>query len=176
MRIEKILSFLRSVVMPFSPPMQIVDNKNEALSELSYMFFTDTDEPTFGVNHLDVDKLDFSLESLKCIDEYLEKIRTEKEVVHDWNRIVLRAGAYVGEVIRRNDKKTVWLWVDWEAAKNLNAKLFALEYPAIGVMALLYNPESGFVFPLGKVEKYLANGSEDSVLFFAQVIMKYKPR
>jgi len=84
---------------------------------------------------------------------------------------VLRAGAYVGEVIRRNDKKTKWQWIDLETAKSLNPEFFRSMPKVIASAAILYNGKSGFVFPLAKVEKYLENGSEDSVTSLAQVML-----
>ena len=141
----------------------------QALSELSQMFYEDS--ATFGRQLLDRRKLDYSVESLKHVDEYLESIRKNKDVEATWNRTVLRAGAYVGEVIRRNDKKAQWRWVDHEGARSVEPKLFDSFGKSIATAAVLYDGKKGFSFPLAKVEKYLNNGSEDSVYFFAKVIM-----
>ncbi len=171
MRIQTLFAFLLSLIAPFASYGQSVKSQDEALSDLSRMFFEDRANPTFGIRHLDPKKLDFSVDSLKHVDEYLETIRKEKEVEKEWNRVVLRAGAYVGEVIRRNDKKTQWQWVDLDTAKSLDPKFFGSMPKVAATAAMLYNSKSGFAFPLAKVEKHLENGSEDSVYFFAQVIL-----
>jgi hypothetical protein len=41
--------------------------------------------------------------------------------------------------------------------------------------AVLWDMKGKFCFPLGKVLKYLKNGTEDSVRFFAQVIISESP-
>src|SRR5262249_34835785 len=141
-------------------------------SDLAHIFYED--DTTFGREHLDRRRLDFSVESLKHVNEYLEAIRKDKEVEKDWTRTVLRAGAYVGEVIRRNDKKVQWRWIDNEGAKQVEPKLFESFGRTVATAAVLYDGKKGFVFPLAKVEKYLNNGSEDDVYFFAKVIMSHQ--
>jgi len=171
MRIRTILSFLLALIAPFASYGQSVQNQNAALSDISRMFFEDRINPTVGIRYLNPQQLDFSVESLKHVDEYLEIIRGDKELKKEWNRVVLRAGAYVGEVIRRNDKKTKWQWIDLETAKTLNPEFFRSMPKVVASAAILYNGKSGFVFPLAKVEKYLENGSEDSVTSLAQVML-----
>ena len=171
MRIQTILAFVLSLIAPFASYGQSVKNQNAALSDLSRMFFEDRTNPTFGIRYLNPQKLDFSVESLKHVDEYLETIRKDKEVEKEWNRVVLRAGAYVGEVVRRNDKKTLWQWVDLDTAKSLDSQFFGSMPKVVASAAMLYDSKSGFAFPLAKIEKYLENGSEDSVYFFDQVML-----
>ena len=145
-----------------------------ALSDLAHIFFEDDD--TFGREHLDRRRLDFSVESLKHVNDYLEAIRKDKDVETQGvtrAKVVLRAGAYVGEVIRKNDKKVQWRWVDYEGAKQVEPKLFESFGKRIATAAVLYDGNKGFVFPLAKVEKYLNNGAEDDVYFFAKVIMSH---
>lgn len=147
-------------------------DRTAALSDLSRMFYENRAEPTFGRQHLDPRKLDYSVESLKHVDEYLEKIRRDKEVQKNWNRVVLRAGAYVGEVIRRNDKNGKWRWIDFETARSMDPRFFGTYNKSIALAAILHDEKAGFSFPLAKVEKVLDNGSADSVYFFAQVALK----
>jgi hypothetical protein len=71
-------------------------DQNEALSDLSRTFYEGGPTPTFGRELLDRKKLHFSVESLKHVDEYLEAARKNEDVEKEWNRTVLRAGAYVG--------------------------------------------------------------------------------
>jgi hypothetical protein len=166
---QSIISLFRSQVGASATDNKSVINHNEALADLSKMFFDDETNPTFGVNYLNKEKLDFSVESLKHLDDYLEFIRKAPEITKEWTRVVLRAGAYVGEVIRLNDKMTIWEWIDLDTAKSLNPNFFG-EMPHVAASsAILYNNKSSFSFPLAKIEKYLENGSEDSTHFFVQV-------
>ena len=144
-------------------------DQTPALSDLAQMFFEH--EATFGREHLDRRKLDFSVESLKHVNDYLDAIRKDKDVEKHWLRVVLRAGAYVGEVIRKNDKKVQWQWIDYEGGKQVEPKLFESFGRTVATAAVLYDGNKGFVFPLAKVEKYLNNGAEDDVHLFARVII-----
>ncbi len=146
-------------------------DQNKALSDLALMFFSDMTAPIFGVHFLNQSRLDFSIESLSHVDEYLEEIRKDKEVKQDWNRVVLRCGAYVGEVLRRNDTNTKWTWIGYDDAVRVLPKSFSSIPKSIATIAILINGKSGLTFPLAKVEKYLVNGNEDSVKFFAEVMI-----
>lgn len=158
-------------LLPLANSAQAPEDQTLALSQLAQIFFEDDD--TFGREHLDRRRLDFSVESLKHINDYLEAIRKDKDVEKDWTRVVLRAGAYVGEVIRRNDKKVQWRWIDYQGAKQVEPKLFESFGRSVATAAVLYDGNKGFVFPLAKVEKYLKNGSEDDVYLFANVMMSH---
>jgi len=144
------------------------EDQTPALSDLAQMFFED--QATFGREHLDRRRLDFSVESLRHINEYLEVIRKDRAVEKEWTRVVLCAGAYVGEVIRRNDKNVQWRWLDYEGARQVDPNLFRFLGRSVGTAAVLYDGNA-MAFPLGKVQKYLNNGAEDDVYVFAKVIM-----
>ena len=47
---------------------------NREFSDLSFMLFQDRESPTYKRELLDERKLDFSVESLKHLDEYLEAL------------------------------------------------------------------------------------------------------
>lgn len=147
---------------------QTPKDQTQALSELAVLFFKDA--ATYRGELLDLRKLDFSLESLRHINEYLGQIREDSEAKKEWNRIILRTGAYVGEVIRRNDKKVSWTWVDYDGAKLVQPQMFTSFGKSVATAAVLYDGKNGFTFPLAKVEKYLNNGPEDNLYFYAQVI------
>lgn len=171
MNIRLILSFLLILNANTTMAETPVDT-NQALSELSQLFYED--QGTLGQDTLNQNKLDFSLESLKEVNKYLEQVRSNKEIESSWNRVVLRAGAYVGEVIRKNDVKANWRWLDYESAKALEPEFFESLGMSLSSAAVLYSKEKGFTFPLAKVEKFLINGSEDDVYFFATVAIREK--
>ena len=67
-------------------------------------------------------ELNFSYDSLKIVDQYLLEVRKtdlDKLSNEQFARIVVRAGAYVGETIKRNDKSKQWNWVNFENAQKI---------------------------------------------------------
>ena len=150
--------------------------QDKALGELGEMFASPdlvADDPTPGSELLDVSRLDFSLDSLAFVDDYLAQMRKRKldEDGEDYSKLVLRCGAYVGEVILRNAQGTTFHWLDCKGAVKIN-KSIADFGESLGSAAALWDSDTGLWFPLSKVQKFLDNGREDSVQFFAEVVMK----
>jgi len=150
--------------------------QDEALSELGQMFASPelvADDPTPGSELLDTSRLDFTVESLGFVDDYLHQIRNRNldEGGDDYYKLVLRCGAYVGEVILRNAKGRTFHWLDYKGALKIN-KSIADFGEGLGSAAALWDSDSGLWFPLAKVQKFLDNGREDSVQFFAKVIIE----
>ncbi len=146
-----------------------------ALSDLGQMFASPevvADDPTPGTELLDAARLDFTVESLGLVDDYLDEMRTRHldESGDDYYKLVLRCGAYVGEVIRRNAEGRTYHWVDYKGAVRINESIADFG-ESLGGAAVLWNGEGGLTFPLAKVQKFLDNGREDSVRFFAQAIL-----
>ena len=147
-----------------------IEFKDSALNGLAMMFYMDENPATFRRDLLEVAALDFSVESLLKVDEYLLKIRKKKGIDEEWNRIVLRCGAYVGEVIKQALPEGTYHWVDYETATTIDSMVKDFGYGA-GTAAILYHSPRAFVFPLAKVEKCLEYGKADNTHFFAQSII-----
>jgi hypothetical protein len=152
------------------------DLQDQALSELGQMFASPelvADDPTPGSELLDASRLDFTVESLGFVDDYLDQMRKRKldEDGEDYSKLVLRCGAYVGEVILRNAHGKSFHWLDYKGALKMD-KSIADFGESLGSAAVLWDSDSGLWFPLAKVQKFLDNGREDSVQFFAEVVMK----
>ena len=81
----------------------------------------------------------------------------------------MRYGAYVGEVIKRNSKKK-HLWVEHKEAAKFSKMVKGFE-ESISTVGILWRDNEVMCFPLGKVCKFIENGSEDSVYFFSKVIL-----
>ena len=143
---------------------------DEEYSDLSLMFTLDEENPTFKRDLLNPKKLDFSLESLRHIDEYLEYIHKNTPDGNDFLRLVLRCGAYVGEVMRKHSNKEIH-WVSYEDAAKCSESFRKFEYTVASAGVLWHGPES-MSFPLGKVCKFIENGNEDSVYSFAKVLLE----
>jgi len=137
-------------------------------SELSVMLTQDDDNPTYLRELLDPEQLDFSLESLKHLDSYLEQLHNTPPQGHDLFRVALRCGAYIGEVMRKQAPQYHWLAYEVAAQHDDMVRKFGRSIATTGV---LWRGGKSMCFPLGKVCKFIENGSEDSVYFFAKVLL-----
>ncbi len=149
--------------------------QDQALGELGQMFASPelvTDDPTPGAELLDLSRLDFTIESLALVDDYLDEMRKRplEEGSDDYCKLVLRCGAYVGEVMLRNATHKTYHWLDYKGALKIN-EIIADFGENLGSAAVLWDSGSGLTFPLAKVQKFLDNGHEDSVQFFAQAML-----
>ncbi len=152
----------------FAEPLHI-DQINEAFGDLAHMFNHEQKDPIYKLNFLENKKLDYSYDSLKIVDQYLQEVRkTRLDQLSDeqYLRIVVRTGAYVGETIRRNDKSKQWNWVDFENAQKINPQFFNDSDKSLSYAAVLTDGQQ-FTFPLNKVMKFLNNGEEDSLYSYA---------
>jgi len=143
--------------------------EDEALLDLSQMFTDCPDRPTPGVELLDPAKMDFSVPSLALVDDFLDKVRSRQLNDKDMTILVLRCGAYVGEVLRRNSGLT-WHWLDYDEARRVDPKFAAIGEKSLGVAAVLWSGTQ-YCFPLNKVGKFLTNGREDSTRYFVHVML-----
>jgi len=144
--------------------------QDKAFEELAEMLWLDDEEPTYKREVLKPSLLDFSVRSLAQIDDYLDVVRADEVEGQVMMRVVLRAGAYVGEVVRRHSK-TEYHWVDYEQAARESRMVKDIGVH-LGTMGVLRAGPDAMCFPLGKVCKFLENGREDSVQFFAKVIIE----
>ena len=150
--------------------------QDQALSELAQMFAAPElvpDDPTPGADLLEASRLDFTVESLALVDDYLDQMRQRQLDEDAYVKVVLRCGAYVGEVVLRNAnaKGKSYHWLDFKGALKINKSLADFG-ESLGGAAILWDSASGLSFPLAKVQKFLDNGREDSVQFFAQVMIE----
>ena len=149
-------------------PLQ-VDHINETFDDLAYMFNNEQKDPIYKLDFLKNRKLDFSYNSLKIVDQYLIEIRKiglDKLSNEEFTRIVVRTGAYVGKTIRKNDKSEQWNWVDFENTQKISPEFFKDSEKSLAYAAVLTDGQQ-FTFPLNKVIKFLNNGEEDSLYFYA---------
>lgn len=120
-------------------------------------------------NLLNSSRLDYSVDSLEFINEYLDKIRLDSIDSELLNKIYLRCGSYVGEVILENTQNKESDWIYYENACKINPSLEQYG-KSLATYALLYYNKS-FYFPINKVIKYINNGREDNLRSFAVVII-----
>ena len=133
------------------------------------MFNHEQTDPIYKLDFLKNKELNFSYDSLKIVDQYLLEVRKtdlDKLSNEQFARIVVRAGAYVGETIKRNDKSKQWNWVNFENAQKINSKFYNDSEKSLSYATVLTDGQQ-FTFPLNKVIKFLNNGEEDSLYLYA---------
>jgi hypothetical protein len=150
--------------------LETVKFEDAGLEQLAEMFRHCPDDPTFRAEYLKVSLLDYSLESLNTVEEYLESIRDLPASGNDRIKCIVRAGAYVGEVIRRELPNHDTHWIAYSEALKIDAS-FSQMGEQVGNYYSLYHGERSFCFPLAKVEKRIENGRENNVHSFAKVII-----
>ena len=120
------------------------------------------------------DKLDYTLESLKFIDEWLDVLyRNESELDdREWHLAVLRGGSYIGQVIRRNSPLK-YGWVDYDDYVPSRPDLQKMiPERSTNTCALLVNERGSMTLPLNKVARFISEGPENNVAFYAKAECK----
>lgn len=149
------------------PKKVFIRNINNEMDGLSYMLTTDQTTPMLEFFQ-DIN-LDFSLASLLIVEQYLARVRGVITKQDDRGRIIFRAGAYLGQVIRRNAKST-FVWYDFKQAAMLNQHIKQFG-ECLETKAVLISGQNTVLFPLNKIKKFLENGSEDSIHYFASAVL-----
>lgn len=140
-----------------------------AFQELALMLTQDTDRPVPRRELLRPESMDFSMASLKHLDAYLEVVRHDRLTQENLTILVLRSGAYAGEVIRRHCRRVRYHWLDYQQAEKRSA-LVRDRGMCLPLVAVLWASNDDMCFPLAKVCKFLENGEQDSLYGLASVI------
>ena len=117
------------------------------------------------------DRLDWSLDSLREVDAYLGQLHDRQDTLDAAAAeiTVLRGGAYVGEVVRLGRSSGGFHWVDYDDYVPREPKLAAMLGPRdVATCAFLVAPDGGMTMPLNKIARFLGEGPEHSVHFFAR--------
>lgn len=118
---------------------------------------------------INVVEMDYSVGSLKDVDQYLEAVHAIQDQIPDqtYTNTVLATGCYVGEVIRRNGKRK-YDWVNYADYFPKNPQLIPFFPEYLGTSAVLVGPDGKEIaVPFTKVIKFIEDGPADSVHFFA---------
>ncbi len=120
------------------------------------------------------DELDLSLASLKHVDEYLLYLHRRKDELDpaQWHSTVLYGGAYVGEVIRY-ETNNHYRWIDYDDYMAENPEFQSLiPERSTPTCAFLVDDQDNMSMPLNKVARFIDEGKENSVHFFAHCDIK----
>jgi hypothetical protein len=137
---------------------------------------------------LNREALDYSLDSLKLVDKYLDEVHAcvkpkphtgiralfQRKIVErtpELDKTILWAGAYVGEVLRRLDPS--WSWLDYDDYAILNSPPISelLEPKHLGVAAALVRTNGDLNLPINKVLRYVHEGSEHNTHLFVRTFL-----
>ena len=150
------------------------ENVTETVAAIAQFLIDDTgsDLPTPFSEFLDPNKLNYSLDSLKHVDSYLDHVRKKRKSLSDeqFTKVILRCGAYCGEVIRKNSKKDFY-WITYDTAAQADPRVRNFEKSTYTFYILFSEPQN-FSFPLAKVGKYLDNGPGDSLWGLASMVFQ----
>lgn len=122
-------------------------------------------------SRLDRRSLDYSIQSLKHVDEYLKWVHANRKKLtqSEWEVTVLWGGAYVGEVIRRNARGK-HAWVDHEVLLEANEMARnLLPDRSTATCAVLVFGKDAFTLPLNKIARFIEEGPENSVHYYASI-------
>lgn len=123
--------------------------------------------------YLKQNKLDYSLESLKIIDDYLEQVRKRENELkeQEYDKVILRCGAYCGEVMRRQPAGKNYQWITEEEAIKKDSSIKNFAYPMLTTYGLYDPKRQAFAFPMAKVAKFLQDGRGESLYFYAKAML-----
>ncbi len=125
--------------------------------------------------HLKQDALDYSLDSLHVLDRYLTHLHAHIEEIEDqqYTNVVLAAGCYVGEVMRRLTGEK-YEWVNYDDYFPDHPDLSHVpEGPGTGAVLVSSNGQS-MRMPLNKIARYLGEGPENSTHYFVAAELSVK--
>jgi hypothetical protein len=109
-------------------------------------------------------ELDFSIETIDFVDEFLKRFRNEGLSVNDFAETIFVAGAYVGQVMVNNNNGA---WIKQEDA-NLPA--------GVTMMPIVVKlPNGNTTDPIAKAFKRFYNGDIDSIKYFYRVFTEQNP-
>jgi hypothetical protein len=133
--------------------------------------------PSLGLacrENLEHQRLDYSLESLRVIDEYLLSVHRKCNVrpISELANTVMSVAFYVGEVIRRTTPQTQCRWTHAATAPSERASR-GLTVANIGELALHGIGIGAAVIPADAVAQVIRNGaSATSIYNFAGAALK----
>jgi hypothetical protein len=144
---------------------------NEIFNEFARAFVgTVTSDREIAFPHeLQRDSLDGTLESLLIVDQYLKYVHLHRRKVDPlaWDTTVLWGGAYVGEVIR-HAREDEFRWIDYNEYIEQRPDLrWMIPERTVATCGLLIGPYDSMSMPLNKIARFIEDGPENSVHFFA---------
>jgi len=127
------------------------------------------DSDVLFAKELSRENLDYSLDSLKEVDRWLSILAKDEVDPNKQNsaETIIWTGAYVGEVIRKcSQQEYNWQRYD-DAMKGQSDDIKNIIPSTFGTQFMLTTTHKGFTLPINKVIRFLAEGPENSLHFYA---------
>jgi hypothetical protein len=120
-------------------------------------------------------RLDGTVESLHEVDGYLSYLHENRNSIQaeEWRITLLRAGAYLGEVIRHAAPDGEFRWVDYDEYMPSHPDLQKMiPKRTAATCAFLVRRSGAMSMPLNKIARFIDEGPENNVHFFASCDLK----
>lgn len=132
------------------------------LKGIAKLMYEDVSEDNWDKENLTKRNLDFTIESIRYIDLYVKRLmNTEMGTVllnKHFDDFVVRIGAYIGEVIKRNIKQD-FCWYEFDSVYNYSSKLDGVDR-SIKPHSLIYSKKRDkVILPLFVVSRFLERKS-----------------
>ncbi|UYZ21174.1 hypothetical protein [Mesobacillus jeotgali] len=150
--------------------------QKDDLKGIAKLMYQDVSNDSWDKENLTKRNLDFTIESVRYIDMYTKRLMgtefgTELLSKH-FDVLVLRIGAYVGEVIKSNINQDYY-WYKSDSVENYSPNLNEL-HSVNKTQSVLYSKKKDIVIlPLSKVSKLLkGNCQYSSLLTYVEEMIK----
>lgn len=136
--------------------------KKEDLKGIAKLMYQDVSTDSWDKENLTKSNLDFTIESVRYIDMYTKRLMNTEfgnELLHKhFDNLVIRIGAYIGEVIRNNISQDFY-WYEFDSVYNYSTN-FEGEYSNTKTQSVLYSKKRDIVIlPLNMVSQFLIGNS-----------------
>lgn len=146
------------------------------LKGMATLMYRDVSEDVWDKENLTKRNLNFSIESIRFIDLYVKRLMdTEKGIEllnKHFDNLVVRLGAYIGEVIKNNINKD-FFWYEFDSVYVYSSALDEI-HRSEKPYSLLYSKKRDIVIlPLLEVSKLLeGNSSYPNFLAYVEEMIK----
>jgi hypothetical protein len=150
--------------------------KKDDLKGISKLMYQDVSNDSWDKENLTIRNLDFTIESVRYIDMYIERLLNTEfgtELLNKhFDNLVLRVGAYVGEVIKNNVKQD-FHWYESDSVQNFSPNLNELHFVSKTQSVLYSKKRDKVILPLNVVSGLLKeNCPYSNLLTYAEEMIK----
>ncbi|WP_066400016.1 hypothetical protein [Neobacillus mesonae] len=150
--------------------------QKDDLKGIAKLIYQDVSNDSWDKENLTKRNLDFTIESVRYIDMYTKRLMDTEfgtEILgKHFDNLVLRIGAYVGEVIKSNVKQDFY-WYDSDSVQNFSPNLIEL-HSVTKTQGVLYSKKKDkVILPLSVVSQlFKGNCSYSNLLTYVEETIK----
>ncbi|CAH0157662.1 hypothetical protein SRABI96_00875 [Peribacillus sp. Bi96] len=154
---------------------KLITNDLKGMAKLMYL---DVSKDTWDQENLSKRNLDFTIESIRYMDVYTKRLLTTETgkslLLAHFDTLVIRTGAYIGEVIKSEIKKD-YKWYEFDSVFHYSSILDGIPR-AIKEETVLYSKKEDIaILPLTEVAQYMTAKSTypDLLSYVEEMIKQY---